>query len=702
MSAASLVSDRTAQQVLSSMLKFGINLKDPNLCQDLLSRLPGLQDTIKSEEKRIDQEFINLKLEQEIAHMHDNEEVTGFVSSYKQIKGSLAKIKEAVELESLGFAEIIDKFQANREHREESEFIRNVVEILEQLKLGKYNPPNVGDLTLPELLSLLERIEFLKEVLKKNSNAESTDVRIAAQKVSDYSSAWKGEVTQRLSRLLATKGLAEDKDESYKSIGLIYNFFDKIKEKKKAEEQIFTYLVGPRQEKEIVSREDIENEFLKNLMLMKRQIKQMGANEGIFVKIFGDKAGIVFENFCKFVGNKYIGEYASNTLQKCLGQHKIAYFLELLDMFNEAFYKFKSSVSKWSNTNLFMQDLETTYIKYMSAHNSTYFDKEKKNFEECIMRMYNALKSEIDRFKPKINEISPTVLNDTLKIFLSREKIIEIISLYKTTLGRVKRNTPSYTINEKSNVIVNTFFDVVFKYFKESIDIIKTKILSTDEVNFKDLNIYSLLGKASQDLDLVGVSKVDVCTLFNTFFYIKELENKYKVFDNEMKNELNNCISLLLERLFESLSDIVAQKPKTKPSKSDSMIASKVCLETVEGLEKLRNQLFNSFTENTRKKIYSNIGTRLVSHLKKVIPTKAYYTNYSSSLQSDMDKYYEFLKTLDNQQVLESFEVLKKLVKILSTPANMIETYLETMKLNTLENKQIIQAFVSCAALSNN
>ena len=128
--------------------------------------------------------------------------------------------------------------------------------------------------------------------------------------------------------------------------------------------------------------------------------------------------------------------------------------------------------------------------------------------------------------------------------------------------------------------------------------------------------------------------------------------------------------------------------------------ACAICSQTVETLESIRRELFRSFTENARKKIYQNIGMRLVSHLKKVVPSKSYFAAYSEHLEVDMSEYQDFLKKLENPAVLESFEVLRKLARILSTPSNMVETYIETSKLNSLENKETIEQFIKCASLS--
>src|SRR3990167_8284144 len=92
--------DTTPEQLIGQMLKFDVNLDDPLLAQNLLAKLPGLRQDILAREKEIDDEFLSLTMEQEIAHMNDAEEAAGFSELYKRSKGGLTQLQEVLAVES--------------------------------------------------------------------------------------------------------------------------------------------------------------------------------------------------------------------------------------------------------------------------------------------------------------------------------------------------------------------------------------------------------------------------------------------------------------------------------------------------------------------------------------------------------------------------------------------------------------------------
>ena len=126
----------------------------------------------------------------------------------------------------------------------------------------------------------------------------------------------------RLDKYLESKGLPSEKEDNYINIGKIHSFFDAIKERKRVEEQIFKFLIGVKPTRLTPSKEDIKNDFVRYLMLLKKQFKSMALNEGVFFKIFGTRGRQVFEEFCFYIGINYIGQLASDTLKGCLSQRK--------------------------------------------------------------------------------------------------------------------------------------------------------------------------------------------------------------------------------------------------------------------------------------------------------------------------------------------------------------------------------------------
>ena len=698
--------DTTPEQLIGQMLKFDVNLDDPLLAQNLLAKLPGLRQDILAREKEIDDEFLSLTMEQEIAHMNDAEEAAGFSELYKRSKGGLTQLQEVLAVESLVFSESIDLYKGNLEQVKESKFLQRAMELFIRMKNGKFDAVDPITLETESCLKTLEEIEFLRETIRRSSS-ESSDLRLISSRLSSLAEIYKQDILKRLTQYLQSRGLTSERLENYRRIGSIHRFFDSIKDKKVVEEEIFRFIVGQKMVRQIFQKEDIKSDFLKWLLLLKKQLKNISESEGLFFKIFDDRAYEVFESFCQFVSHKYLGELLSDTLRNCLTQKKLAYFVEFYDIFNESFHNFKSTASKFPKVTTYLHEIDTLFIKYMSPFERDYFKVEESNFGETLDLYYKMLNKTVITLKDKTNELSSVAFVEALKININKEKLGIIITLYQTTLSRTKRNIPSYNVNEKCTVIVNKFFDVMYRYFQDALDCTKGKIVSVaTEATSVDLCVYSLLGTLSQDLEMIFASKLEVSSLFSTSVHLKELENKYKVFDSEMKNNLNNLISLLLERLFEALKDLAFTKNKKKDSSTkksvDSVVLSSYCVQAVEVLENLRSELFKSFSESSRKKIYLNIGNRLVAHLKRTIPTKAYFVAYSKHLEVDMAEYERFMNKLDHPVALEKFGVLQKLVKILSLPSKSVTTYLETSKLSSLETRQTIEAFVECSALTKN
>lgn len=698
--------DKSPQELLGSAFELDINLDDPYLAKNLLERLPALRTDIQAREKELDEEFLSLTMEQEIAHMNDAEEAAGFSELYSRSKASLAKLTEILGVETLLFAESIELYQANLAQVKESKFVQSAVELLIRMKNGKFDAVDPVTLETESCLGTLEEIEFIREVIRRSSS-ESSDTRLISSRLASLAEIYKQEILKRLTQYLQSRGLSTERMENYKRIGNIHRFFDSIKDKKVVEEEIFRFIVGQKMNRQIFQKDDIKGDFTKWLLLLKKQLKNASESEGLFFKIFEEKVLEVFESFCRFVANEYLGELLSETLRSCLAQKKNAYFVEFYDMFNEAFDNFKSNVSKFPKVNAFLHEIDTLFIKHMSPFERDYFKIEESNFKETLELYYKMLVKTVEKCKEKLLELSTSAYVEALRTNLSKEKLQIILNLYQTTLTRTKRNTPSYNVNEKCSAVVNRFFDVMYKYFQDALDCTKAKILSVaTEATFTELSVYSLLGTLSQDLELINASKLEVSSLFSTSLHLKELENKYKVFDGEMKNNLNNLISLLLERLFDGIKDLASSKSKKKDAGSkkpaDSVVLSAYCVQATELLENVRAELFRAFSEASRRKIFLNIGSRLVAHLKKTIPTKPYFTAHGKHIEVDMAEYERFVLRLDHPVVQEKFAVLQKLVKILSLPSKSVSTYLETSKLSTLESRQTIEAFVECSALTKN
>lgn len=681
----------SSKSILANVFRYQVSKSTP--VADMLAMLPDLTAKLVECGQQIDREFVTLRMEEDIAHMHDNEEVAMFADRFRNAKASLNSLKESVEVEEFSFSEAIEKFDQNKSLRTEASFIKKATDLFISIKSGSFrDAKEVYEKSIEEILADLEKVEFIKEVIKKMPDSDP-ELLAVNFRLSQMAKDLRDETTVRLNKYLEAKGVTVEKEESYKNIGLIYKFFCSIKDKKLVQETVFKSFAGPRKNHPITSKEEIKDYFVKGLMILKNHIKNMSIRRGIFPKIFSERADEEFDNFCSYMGNHHVGEMASDILKDCLSQSKYAYFLNFFDLFNTSFDLFKSSVVRISNSTTYRQTVETCFVKYMAVYGRDYFKLEKDHFLDFMNLYYRLLDRSIEELKKKLDLIDTATFVSGLKSMISREKMGEIMSFYRTTLQRVQRNIPAYMINEKCNEIIDIFFEQIFKYFKAAIELIRARVLSNTDTAYTDFKLYSLLGLTSQDLELIGASKVDVCELFNKLFDIKNLEKKYKVFDEEIKNDLNNCISLLLERLFTDFEE--APEVKIKMKKEEAGLRQSVhCKNVLEKLNGLHSELFRSFTETARKKIYYNIGNRLINHLKKYIPSKAYIQNYSSSLQIDMHKFEDFIKALESTTLVESFAMLARLVRIISLPADQIQTYIDTSKLNQSEWRHIVDRFV--------
>lgn len=706
----------------------------------LLSSLPVLSEKVSAMDEETTAEFLQLKTENSLVHLNDAEEIGAFRASFASTKKSLSLLEDRLNSEKMFFKDLVDRYSQSNQVRKEKEFLVKTVQRFIQTKEegpGTREPDYAG-YKLSDLLEELQQTEFLKKVLKwVPEGSDALRVQGAQQKLIKLAALMKEELKVRLRGFLETKALSMDREQNYKNISSIHQFFAQIGEKATVEEQIFDYLIGSKSRKQISSKEDIRRDFLRYLILLKKQLKNISKGEGLFLKIFGggstsekgnavkadsdapisggstDTTGyLIFNNFCLYVSKNYIGELASSTLKLCQNQGKYSYYLEMYDLFNVNMNEFLESVNKFSGVKTYVQEIQTCFIKYMAPHSREYFSLEQSTFEKSMDLYYKMLKKVIDSCHERINEPGTSHIEEAIKPVLSKEKTFEIITVYKKTMERVSRNIPSYSLNDSLNVVVGCFFEMNYKYYQDTINMIKAKVLSTTDNYSVELSIYSLLGVVSQTLELISGLKVEIVPLFNSLFHIKELDKKYKLFDSEMKNELNNCISLLLERLFENIKGLQTTGKSSskglkfltsfnrmggKAANTENLMPSKLCLETINLLEDIRQELFKSFTESLRRKIYANIASRLIAYLKKTLPSKEYYSSNSKHILVDMQEYEEYISRLDSPQISENFEGLKKLVRLLSLPANQIEVYLESSKLRGTEKREIIEAFVKCS-----
>ena len=100
-------------------------------------------------------------------------------------------------------------------------------------------------------------------------------------------------------------------------------------------------------------------------------------------------------------------------------------------MFNVQFDLFKSSVSKLTNTNVYLQDIDATFIKFMSSLTRDYFPIEKSTFQENIQQYYKTIRKGIEKCQARLSELDTTTFVDNLKYLVSREKVHEMVTMYK-------------------------------------------------------------------------------------------------------------------------------------------------------------------------------------------------------------------------------------------------------------------------------
>ena len=718
-----------AKELIGSMFRYDIDKSDPDVIKNLLRQLPSLSDQIQSIEKKIDQEFITLKMEQDISHMNDNEEMAGFIDSFKTTKKALNRHLEQVESLSSTHKEIIDRFNQHNNGKKEAVFIQGAIQIYVDTVNGEFKEfVNVHSMTIEQLLQDIDKIEYIKSILgNKSSSPEKELVKVEKEKraledLKRYSSIYRKEILYRLSQCIKQRISVQDGN-TYKNIRMIHSFFDSINEKRQVEEDIFINIIQvAKYVPSYQSKEEIHSEYLKYLLLLKNQLKNMSEGKGIFTKIFEKNSHKVFESFCSFMCTNYICNLVHHNLSSCLSSNKYVYFLELYDIFNTEFSKQTGSLgSVLFNISSYLHTIRSTFNKCMYPFSKDYYNTELNTFVDEIKSHYDKLESAMNSIRSTPH---PSKEIKQLSQYISKERVHGMVQRYTQSTNRTIRHTPSYHVSDRCNSIIDSFFTYMYKYIQCAIDMVKAEILQTRDVSAMESYIYNLLGMCNDMIDIVYISNNDIQGLHSTYFS-KILLDKYNMFYNEMKNELNNSISLLIERVFVYIRDSPRQptgknegasgkitnqgasgKAGKQGKKTEEGVTgggikyengSGVCYSMMSILDRVYREIFVSFTDSIRKKIFYNIGCRLIQHIKKIMPTKDYYSKNNSFIKIDMEIYEAYIGRMKSVALVEMFETFKKVVHILFTPAVHIETYVLTNKLYSVESKDVIDTYVQCA-----
>ena len=133
--------DTDPKEIIGNLFRFNIDLKDPNLASSLLEMLPQLSEKVSAAEKKVDEEFLTLKMEQEIAHMNDTEEVGSFLEMFKANKQKIEQQIEALDIDSMTFLEAAEKYKSYKSQKKETSFVYEATDMYVQLRDGVFQEP---------------------------------------------------------------------------------------------------------------------------------------------------------------------------------------------------------------------------------------------------------------------------------------------------------------------------------------------------------------------------------------------------------------------------------------------------------------------------------------------------------------------------------------------------------------------------------